>query len=59
MMNDAAGPCKVGEAMKQLSREGLDEPPGKRFDTGGRLFWNGNRRADREEARGIIEAREQ
>jgi len=59
MMNDAAGASKVRETIKQLPMEGLDEFAGKRFDTGGRLFWNGNKRADHEEACRITEAREQ
>jgi len=59
MRNDGAGACKVGEAMKSLSMEGLDESAGKRFDTGGRLFRDRNTRADYEEARRMIEARAQ
>ena len=59
MMNDAAGACKVGEAMKPLSMEGLDEFPGKRFDTDGRLLWNRNTRARYEEVRPIIKANAQ
>jgi hypothetical protein len=43
--------------MKRLSMEMLDESAGKRFDTGGRLFWDRNTRADYEEARRMIEAR--
>jgi len=42
--------------MKQLPMEGLDEFAGKRFDTGGRLFWKRNTRARYEEARPIIKA---
>lgn len=59
MRNEGAGACKAGEAVKQLSMEGLDEFAGKRFDTGGRLFWKRNTRARYEEARPIIKANAQ
>jgi len=43
--------------MKRLTMEMLDESAGKRFDTGGRIFWYWNTRADDEEARRTTEAR--
>ena len=51
------GVRKVTEAMKRLSMEVLDESAWKRFDSGGRLFWNMNTLADYEEARRVIEER--
>lgn len=66
--SDAAGPLqaafdsgirKVTEAMKRLKMETLDEPVWKRFDTDGRLFWNMNTAMDHEEARRILEVKEQ
>ncbi len=50
-----AGVRKVTETMKGVPLEVLDESEWKRFDTGGRLFWNMNTPADFEEARRIIE----
>jgi len=57
MRNDGADACQLREAVKQLSMEMLDESAGKRFDTGGRLFWYWSMRADDEEARRMTEAR--
>jgi len=57
MTNDGAGLRPVTRAMKRRSMEVLDVSAWKRFDTGGRLFWNINTRAYQEEARRIIEAR--
>jgi len=59
MRNDAVGACKVREVVKQQSAEVLDEAAEKRFDTGGRLFWNGNRQAEQGEIRRFIETRAQ
>jgi molybdenum cofactor guanylyltransferase len=50
-----AGVRKVGDAMKHLSMEVLDESAWKRFDTHNRLFWNMNTPADYEEARRLLE----
>jgi molybdopterin-guanine dinucleotide biosynthesis protein A len=49
------GVRKVTEAMKRLPMEVLTEKHWKRFDTGGRLFWNMNTQADYEEAKRILE----
>jgi molybdenum cofactor guanylyltransferase len=49
------GVRKVTEAMERIPREVLDESAWKRFDTGGRLFWNMNTAADFAKARRIIE----
>jgi molybdopterin-guanine dinucleotide biosynthesis protein A len=46
---------KVGDAMKHLSMEVLDESAWKRFDTHNRLFWNMNTPEDYEEARRLLE----
>lgn len=51
-----SGIRKVTEAMKRLPMEVLDESAWKRFDSGGRLFWNMNTTEDYQEARHIIEA---
>jgi len=59
MRNDSSGACKVSEAVKRRFMEVLDEFAGKRFDTGGRLFWNRNARAEYEEVRRIVEAHAQ
>jgi molybdenum cofactor guanylyltransferase len=50
-----SGVRKVSEAMKRLPMEVLDESAWKRFDTGGRLFWNINTPEDFERARRILE----
>lgn len=50
------GVRKVTEGMKRIRREVLDESAWKRFDTGGRLFWNMNTPADFAEAQRIIES---
>lgn len=50
-----SGVRKVTEAMKRVPMEVLDESAWKRFDTGGRLFWNMNTPEDFAEARRIIE----
>src|SRR5262249_26666401 len=54
--NFQAGTRKVTEALNTLRVEVLDEKDWKRFDTGGRLFWNMNTVADYEEARRVIAA---
>lgn len=54
--NFEAGTRKVTEALNALRVEVLDEKDWKRFDTGGRLFWNMNTVADYEEARRMIAA---
>ena len=54
--NFEAGTRKVTEALNALRVEVLDEKDWKRFDTGGRLFWNMNTVADYEEARRVIAA---
>ena len=41
---------KVTDAMKRMRVEVLDEAHWKRFDSGGRLFWNMNTQQDYEEA---------
>jgi molybdopterin-guanine dinucleotide biosynthesis protein A len=51
-----AGTRKVTDVLKTLRTEILDEKDWKRFDSGGRLFWNMNTRADYDEARRILEA---
>jgi hypothetical protein len=45
--------------MKRLPMEVLDEAAWKRFDTGGRLFWNMNTLEDYEEVRRVFEERGQ
>jgi molybdopterin-guanine dinucleotide biosynthesis protein A len=50
------GTRKITQAMKQLQLEIVDEPDWKRFDSGGRLFWNMNTAADYDEAKRILEA---
>ncbi len=50
------GVRKVTDAVRHLNREILDEADWKRFDSGGRLFWNMNTPAEYEEARRILEA---
>jgi len=50
------GVRKVTQAMKSLQMEVVDEAEWKRFDSGGRLFWNMNTVADFDEARRIFEA---
>jgi molybdopterin-guanine dinucleotide biosynthesis protein A len=50
------GVRKVTEAMKRIRSEVLDASAWKRFDTGGRLFWNMNTQADFAEAQRIIES---
>jgi molybdopterin-guanine dinucleotide biosynthesis protein A len=50
------GTRKVTEAIANLKSEVLDEAVWKRFDTGGRLFWNMNTHSDYEEAKKIVEA---
>jgi molybdopterin-guanine dinucleotide biosynthesis protein A len=50
------GVRKVTEGIALLRAEVLDEQDWKRFDSGGRLFWNMNTAADYEEARRILEA---
>ena len=45
-----AGTRKVTDALNALHVEVLDEKDWKRFDTGGRLFWNMNTQNDYEEA---------
>jgi molybdopterin-guanine dinucleotide biosynthesis protein A len=49
------GVRKVTEGIALLGAEVLDEADWKRFDSGGRLFWNMNTAADYEEARRILE----
>jgi molybdopterin-guanine dinucleotide biosynthesis protein A len=49
------GTRKVTEALKTLTLEVLDEKDWKRFDSGGRLFWNMNTAAEYEEARRILD----
>jgi len=51
-----SGVRKVTEGIALLRAEVLDEKDWKRFDSGGRLFWNMNTPADYEEARRILEA---
>ena len=51
-----AGTRKITEALNVLHVEVLDEKDWKRFDTGGRLFWNMNTAADYEEARRVLAA---
>ena len=51
-----SGTRKITQAMKQLQLEIVDEPDWKRFDSGGRLFWNMNTAADYDEAKRILEA---
>jgi molybdenum cofactor guanylyltransferase len=53
--NFDAGVRKVGDAMKHLSMEVLDESTWKRFDTHNRLFWNMNTPTEFEEARRLLE----
>ncbi len=50
------GVRKVTEAMKRIPMEVLDESAWKRFDTGGRLFWNMNTPEDYVEAQRILES---
>lgn len=50
------GTRKVTEAMKLLRMEVLDETHWKRFDIGGRLFWNMNTPKDYEDAARIVES---
>ena len=50
------GVRKVTQAMKRLRMEVLDEQAWKRFDNGGRLFWNMNTLEDYAEAKRILEA---
>jgi molybdenum cofactor guanylyltransferase len=50
-----SGVRKVTEGMRRIRREVLDETQWKRFDTGGRLFWNMNTPEDFAEAQRIIE----
>jgi len=54
-----SGVRKVTEAMKRLPMEVLDESAWKRFDSDKRLFWNMNTQADFEEARRLLESRDQ
>jgi molybdenum cofactor guanylyltransferase len=49
------GVRKVTAGIALLRAEVLDEVQWKRFDSGGRLFWNMNTVADYEEARSVIE----
>jgi molybdopterin-guanine dinucleotide biosynthesis protein A len=51
-----AGTRKVTEALKPLTLEVLDQKDWKRFDSGGRLFWNMNTPSEYEEARRILDA---
>jgi len=53
------GVRKVTEGMKRLRMEVLDEQAWKRFDTGGRLFWNMNTPEDYAEAKRILEIEKQ
>ena len=53
------GVRKVTQAMKQVRMEVLDESAWKRFDSGNRLFWNMNTRADFLEASRILETESQ
>jgi molybdopterin-guanine dinucleotide biosynthesis protein A len=53
------GTRKITEAMKRLPMEVLDESTWKRFDSDNRLFWNMNTPEDYEEARRILETKEQ
>jgi len=50
------GMRRVTDGLKLLRTEVLDESAWKRFDSGGRLFWNMNTREDYEEARRILES---
>jgi molybdopterin-guanine dinucleotide biosynthesis protein A len=49
-----AGTRKITDALNVLRVEVLDEKDWKRFDNGGRLFWNMNTLADYEEARRVL-----
>ncbi len=51
-----SGVRKVTEAIGRIQREVLDESLWKRFDNGGRLFWNMNTPADFVEAQRIIDS---
>jgi molybdopterin-guanine dinucleotide biosynthesis protein A len=51
-----AGIRKITEAMKRVDMEIVDAADWKRFDTGGRLFWNMNTAADYDEAKRVMEA---
>jgi molybdenum cofactor guanylyltransferase len=51
-----SGVRKVTEAMKHLEMEVIDQREWKRFDSGGRLFWNMNTMADYEEAKRMLES---
>jgi molybdopterin-guanine dinucleotide biosynthesis protein A len=53
------GVRKVTEALKRVTTEVLDVRDWKRFDSAGRLFWNMNTPADYEEARRILEAKQE
>jgi len=50
------GVRKIGEALRRVRMEVLDESEWKRFDTAGRLFWNMNTPADFEEIRKVWDA---
>jgi molybdenum cofactor guanylyltransferase len=50
------GARKVTEGMKHLAMEVLDEADWKRFDSGGRLFWNMNTPVEYDEAKRILKA---
>jgi molybdopterin-guanine dinucleotide biosynthesis protein A len=54
-----SGVRKVTEGIKRLRMEVLDEQAWKRFDTGGRLFWNMNTPEDYAEAKRILEIEKQ
>jgi len=54
--NFERGVRKVTEGIAQLRSEVLDEADWKRFDSGGRLFWNMNTPAEYDEARRILKA---
>jgi len=51
-----AGVRKVTQALLEVQTEVLDEADWKRFDIGGRLFWNMNTPAEYAEARRILKA---
>lgn len=51
-----AGERKVTRALQQVKMEVLDAADWKRFDSGGRLFWNMNTPVEYDEAKRILKA---
>jgi molybdopterin-guanine dinucleotide biosynthesis protein A len=51
-----SGVRKVTQALQEVKLEMLDAADWKRFDNGGRLFWNMNTPAEYDEARRILKA---